>query len=93
MIRSEARLKGGNLSGALEDLNTVRSRAGLNDFMSGDPSIILDAILHERRVELFSEWGLRWLDMKRLEKVNAIMSIISIRKVVSGTLIGSGSPY
>jgi hypothetical protein len=40
-----------------------------------DKAGLLMAILHERQVELFSEWGHRWLDLKRIEKIDEIMKI------------------
>jgi starch-binding outer membrane protein, SusD/RagB family len=41
---------------------------------------LLIAILHERQVELFTEWGHRWLDLKRTGNVNAVMSIVTPSK-------------
>jgi hypothetical protein len=37
----------------------------------------LNAILTERQHELFTEWGHRWLDIKRLGKADEIMSGIA----------------
>ncbi|MCW3107632.1 MAG: RagB/SusD protein [Segetibacter sp.] len=65
LIRAEARLEQNNLQGALDDLNTIRHRAGLFDFISSDKAFIADAIARERRVELFCEWYQRWFDLKR----------------------------
>ncbi len=55
LIRAEARLSLGNVSGALHDLNAIRNRAGLDDIVSNDDEAIFNSILHERRVELLSE--------------------------------------
>lgn len=65
LIRSEARAHQNDLSGAQSDLNIIRSRAGLNDTHASTGAEIQNAILQERRVELFQEWGQRWFDLKR----------------------------
>lgn len=77
LIRAEARARQNNLQGAVADMNAVRNRAGLLS-ISGSLSQneILQAIAHERRIELFSEWGHRWLDLKRTNQVNSVMSIL-----------------
>ena len=41
---------------------------------------MLDAVTRERRVELFSEWGHRWFDLKRTNKLDAIMSVVTPQK-------------
>ncbi len=70
----------GNFTDALDDLNAIRNRAGLPDYNSDLKEQIMDAILQERRVELFTEWGHRWLDLKRSPKLNEIMSSAAIIK-------------
>lgn len=74
LIRAEARAQQNNLNNAKDDLNLIRSRAGLAAILSSDKETVLPAILHERQIELFSEWGHRWLDLKRTGNANAIMS-------------------
>lgn len=70
LVRSEARVMQNNLSGAIADLDSIRTRAGLDLIAVTHPSIdkegLLDMIIEERERELFSEWGHRWLDLKRL---------------------------
>jgi len=74
LIRAEARVQQGNQAGALDDLNAIRNRAGLPNYAGGmDKTSILTAILHERQVELFTEWGSRWLDLKRTGTIDAVM--------------------
>lgn len=73
LIRAEAEAKLGNTENALEDLNMLRNRAGLNDWTSTEVSNIEQAVLDERRRELFSEWGHRWLDLKRFGKLEEIL--------------------
>lgn len=76
LIRAEARAQQGNLAGAVADLVPIRTRAGLGPVPTTNQTQVLDAILHERQVELFAEWGHRWLDLKRTGKAEAVLSII-----------------
>lgn len=80
LIRAEARTEQGNVTGAASDLNTIRNRAGLANTTAVTEADLLTAISHERQVELFAEWGHRWLDLKRLGQVNAVMSIVTPQK-------------
>jgi len=73
LVRAEARSQQNNISGAQADLNVVRSRAKLSNTTAGDKASLLTAILQERRVELFTEWGNRWLDLKRSGTIDATM--------------------
>ena len=74
LIRAEARAHLGEAT-AVDDLNAIRNRAGLPNYTGlTDQASLLAAILHERRVELFSEWGHRWLDLKRTNTVDAVMT-------------------
>lgn len=75
LIRAEAKAELGDLTGAATDLNLIRTRAGLPATDATTQSALLAAIQHERRVELFSEWGHRWLDLKRTGTVDAVMSV------------------
>jgi hypothetical protein len=75
LIRAEARTRSMNLSGAIADINMIRNRAGLPNLLDTlSQEQLLNAILQERRVELFAECGNRWLDMKRLTIIDEIMS-------------------
>jgi len=76
LIRAEARAKQNNLTGtgsAIIDLNVIRNRAGLSDTTITVQENMLNAILLERRKELFTEWGHRWFDLKRTGKIDAVM--------------------
>lgn len=73
LIRAEARAQQGNIAGAQADLNAIRSRAGLPNTTAADKASLLAAILHERQVELFTEMGHRWLDLKRTGNIDAVM--------------------
>lgn len=76
LIRAEARTHLGKLPEALQDLNEIRSRAGLPaiDDMAAEP--LLNAIEEERRHELMAEWGQRWFDLKRTGRTDTILSAL-----------------
>lgn len=76
LIRAEARAEFNDLSGATSDLNLIRNRAGLKNVNPADQESVLSAILHERQLELFCEWGNRWFDLKRTGKANDVLSLI-----------------
>ncbi|MDR3697710.1 RagB/SusD family nutrient uptake outer membrane protein [Mucilaginibacter sp.] len=76
LIRAEARAQQSatNIPDAVNDLNVIRSRAGLAP-LSGALSLeqCLAAVAQERRVELFAEWGQRWFDLKRTATIDAVL--------------------
>lgn len=76
LIRAEARLQRGNVTGAKDDLNTIRSRATLTPITTDDETLIQLSIEHERKSELFTEWGHRWFDLKRWNKAGTVLSPI-----------------
>jgi hypothetical protein len=63
LIRAEARFESGNESGALEDLNTLRTARGLGEVSLSGESLI-DEIITQKRLELAFE-GERFFDLKR----------------------------
>ncbi|WP_162238707.1 RagB/SusD family nutrient uptake outer membrane protein [Pedobacter sp. Leaf194] len=83
LIRSEARLKQNNVASAVQDLNIIRQRARpatpgnvLPDYQATlSPEACMDAILKERRTELFSESGHRFYDLKRTGRIDAVMTL------------------
>ncbi|RFS24457.1 RagB/SusD family nutrient uptake outer membrane protein [Chitinophaga silvatica] len=77
LISAEAKAQSGDLSGAITDLNTIRSRAGLNGTTATGKEDLLTAILKERRVEFFAEWGHRWFDLKRTEKSATVLGSLT----------------
>jgi len=77
LIRAEARAQQNNLSGALADLNMVRARASLPASAATTQAGVLTAILHERRVELFTEVGHRFFDLRRTANLDATMNVIA----------------
>lgn len=83
LIRAEARAQQNNLNGAKSDLDAIRVRAGLPNTLINDKDFLLAAILNERKVEFFTEWGHRWFDLKRTAKIDEVMS--SITPIKGGT--------
>jgi len=77
LIRAEARTQQENITGGLEDLNKIRTRSGLVEYSTSSTTELMSVIMKERRVELFTEWGHRWLDIKRNGTVNDIMNIVT----------------
>lgn len=73
LIRAEARLHQGNLSGALDDLNKIRRRAGLEPHFRLEEEGIMEAIVRERMVEFMFEWGHRWFDLKRWNRIDGVL--------------------
>lgn len=70
LIRAEARVHLQNLSGAFDDLNKIRNRAGIQNVIEGSVDEILKNILLERRKEFFTENGHRFFDLKRTGKLD-----------------------
>lgn len=76
LIRSEARARQGDLIGAKEDLNKIRARAGLAPTAAVTQQHILQAVLQERRWELFTEYGHRFFDLKRFDAIDSVLSLV-----------------
>ncbi len=77
LIRAEALIEEGQTDAGIADLNTLRSRARaaatiavpnpLPPLPNGlSKTSAMTALVQERRIELFSEFGHRWYDLKRL---------------------------
>jgi starch-binding outer membrane protein, SusD/RagB family len=76
LIRAEARAQQENFAGAREDLNAIRSRAGLAQLDTDEKEELLLAVELERRSELFTEWGHRWLDLKRTHRAMNVLGVL-----------------
>jgi hypothetical protein len=76
--RAEARAHMNNLLGALSDLNEVRHRANpaWSPFSSSNLALVQQAIMKEKRIEYFAEWGHRWFDLRRTGRLNDILSAL-----------------
>ncbi len=67
LLRAEAKVALGDLSGAAQDVNRIRARVGLEELeasITGDAHAMKHAVLNERRLELAFE-GQRWFDLVR----------------------------
>lgn len=81
LIRAESRVQQGKNAAGISDLDIIRTRAGLLPYGGQQgKTAILNAILHERQIELFAEWGHRWLDLKRTGTTDLIMAAVSPKK-------------
>lgn len=79
LIRAEAiaRMSGGVLQDAVRDINVLRKRADAPELDENLPqSAVLELIAEERQLELFGEWGHRWLDLKRTGMAETILSAL-----------------
>jgi hypothetical protein len=75
LIRSEARAMQNNISGAQDDLNIIRNRAGLANTTASSQVDLLTALEHERWVELFTEMSDRWYNLKRTGRINTVLPL------------------
>ncbi len=87
LIRAEANARAGRVTQAINDLNTLMIKRWKNTvsfpaFSAGTKEEALSIILVERRKELCMR-SLRWMDIKRLNKENA--SITLTRKIAGQT--------
>jgi starch-binding outer membrane protein, SusD/RagB family len=90
LIRAEARIQQDKVAEGIADLNVLRMRSTdaaapidqqlkrLQTSISKDAAITY--VLHERQVELFTEWGHRWLDLRRSGTIDAVMAAAAVRK-------------
>lgn len=75
LIRAEARAHQGNITGAVQDINVIRNRAGLaNLTASMSQKTCIDAVMQEWRIEFCFEWGHRFLELRRTGRLNTVMS-------------------
>lgn len=86
LIRAEARIAQGNIENGIRDLNALRKRArALPTLLVPDPlpdlplkmskEQALLAVEQERRHELFTEMGHRFLDLKRTNRADAVLGM------------------
>jgi len=73
LVRAEARAEQNNIAGALDDVNTIRERAGLADTAAATQADMLGILMRERQLELSCEWGHRWYDLKRTGTISTVL--------------------
>ncbi len=76
LIRAECYARQEKISESKNDLNAIRNRAGLPETTANTTEELLSAIAGERRIELFAEWGHRWIDLKRTKRSTEVLSSI-----------------
>ena len=64
MFSAEAKARSGDTAGAIEDMNTLRTLAGVPT-ITGTPADILSLVIEERRRNFFLEGSHRLADMIR----------------------------
>jgi len=85
LIRAEARAHLTDVAGAQSDLDAVRTRAGLPGTTAATQDELLDAILRERRIELFTEGASRFFDLKRTGNIDPVMTAFAPTKIRAAT--------
>lgn len=73
LLRAEALFHLGRVDEAMADVNTIRTRAGLAAVSASDTETGLTILEEEWRKELFGEWGMRFINLKRQGKLNQII--------------------
>jgi len=72
LIRAEVLARTGGLSGAVDDLDAIRTAAGLAPYAGAvTEAAVLDEVLRQRRYELYAE-GHRWIDMRRFGRLGQL---------------------
>ncbi len=73
LLRAEANIGLGNVSGAAQDINFIRVNSGglaqRNDLNAGN---ILDELLDQKRYSLLFEGGHRWIDSRRYGRLDEL---------------------
>lgn len=81
LIRAEARARRDLLDDAKADLDMVRTRAGFTiPTAATEKGDVIAAVLKERQLELFTEFGFRFADLKRTETIDAVMAVVAPAK-------------
>ena len=74
LIRAEAYIQKSQYVLAIADLNKIRNRAGLASLTAiTDQNTLLNALVKERRSELFTEFGHRFYDLKQHDLLDVVM--------------------
>ena len=82
LLRAEANLNAGNRAAAIEDINFVRVNSGglapLPATVSGD---LIGELLYNRRYSLFDEYGHRWVDLRRYNRLSELPKTLPTHRV------------
>jgi hypothetical protein len=86
LIRAEAEANMSKLAGAINDLDNIRARAGLDSLPTSlNQASVLAAVQQENRIEFFGELGHRWFDLKRWGIAIPILHSISYKQGIDST--------
>lgn len=85
LLKAEALFKTQNIEKAVEQLNIVRERAGLQPLYHAADNLLQD-IQTERKRELFAEWGHRWCDLKRWGLLDQVMPTVKPNWISSAAI-------
>jgi starch-binding outer membrane protein, SusD/RagB family len=76
LIRAEANIQLNNLAAAKQDIDFIRVNSGGLDTLAtaafSTQAAAINALLYERRYSLLFEWGHRWIDMRRYNRLNQL---------------------
>ncbi len=75
LIRAEARIERENFSGAQQDIDAIRGKAGLPGTTATDKPSLREAVMQERRHELFCEGAHRYYDLKRTGTITQVLGL------------------
>lgn len=74
LIKAEAHANLNQPGDAVTAINRIRNEAGIGDYMGATTqAALINEILYQRRYSLWAEpWGHRWIDCRRLGRINDI---------------------
>lgn len=72
LIYAEANAQLGNYPEANKAINYIRSTWGLSKFTGSSTANIINQLLYERQYSLWFEFGHRWFDAKRYDRLNEL---------------------
>ncbi len=78
LVHAEACARQNKIALAQDDINAIRGRAGLANTTADSEASLLLAIEQERRVELFCENGIRFFDLKRMGRLDAVLTPVKV---------------
>ncbi|WP_337172352.1 RagB/SusD family nutrient uptake outer membrane protein [Gemmatimonas aurantiaca] len=82
LIRAEANIGLGNRAAAISDLNFVRTNAGGLPALASDyAGDLVTELLYDRRYSLFFEYGHRWVDSRRYNRLGDLRKQLPTHRV------------
>jgi starch-binding outer membrane protein, SusD/RagB family len=82
LLRAEANLNLGNRQAAIDDLNFVRvNSGGLAPLAAGFSGDLVGELLYNRRYSLFDEYGHRWVDMRRYNRLAQLEKALPTHRI------------